>query len=49
VQGTILERITGPNTAAGTITGDVSGDVSILITALRQMEGGVVQSRLGVR
>jgi hypothetical protein len=43
VQGTILERITGPNTAAGTITGDVSGDVRIVITALRQMEGGVVQ------
>ena len=43
VQGTIVEYITGPNTAAGKITGDVSGDVSIVITALRQMEGGVVQ------
>jgi hypothetical protein len=43
VQGTIVEYITGPNTAAGTISGDVSGDVSIVITALRQMEGGVVQ------
>jgi hypothetical protein len=43
VQGTIVEYITGPNTAAGTISGDVSGDVSIVITALRQMEGGVVE------
>ena len=43
VEGTIVEYITGPNTAAGTITGDVSGDVSIVITALRQMEGGVMQ------
>lgn len=43
VQGRIVEYITGPNTAAGTISGDVSGDVSIVITALRQMEGGVVE------
>ena len=43
VEGTIQEWITGPNTAAGKITGDVSGDVSIVITALRQMDGGVMQ------
>jgi hypothetical protein len=43
VRGAIVERITGPNTAAGTITGDVSGDVSIVITALRQMGGGVME------
>ena len=42
VEGTIVERITGPNTAAGKITGDVSGDVSIIITALQQLPGGQV-------
>ena len=43
VEGRITEWINGPNTAAGKITGDVSGDVSIVITALRQMEGGVME------
>jgi hypothetical protein len=43
VEGTIIERITGPNTAAGKITGDVSGDVSIVITAMQQLPGGEVR------
>lgn len=42
VQGSIIERITGANTAAGKVTGDVSGDVSIVITALQQLPGGEV-------
>jgi hypothetical protein len=42
VQGSITERITGPNTAAGTVTGDISGDVSIMITQLQQLPGGQV-------
>src|SRR3954471_3296412 len=43
VEGSIIERITGPNTAAGKVTGDVSGDVSILITGLQQLPGGLVK------
>lgn len=43
VEGKITEWVNGPNTAAGTITGDVSGDVSIVITALRQLEGGAME------
>lgn len=43
VEGSIIERITGPNTAAGKITGDVNGDVSIVITALQQLPGGEVK------
>ena len=43
VEGTIIERITGPNTAAGKVTGDISGDVDIVITALQQLPGGLVK------
>ena len=42
VEGTIVEAITGANTAAGTITGDFAGDVSIVITSLTPSGGGAM-------
>src|SRR5438477_10577192 len=43
VEGTIVERFTGQYTAAGKVAGDISGDVDIVIAALQQLPGGLVQ------